>query len=123
MKIVFRNPEVSRRFLAGLINQGIRVKEGGLNPVHMTGWGLHIYFNVASLVNKKSICGHHAVWELEENEWAKGYEYHKGTLPVLDSYVERTVLFCVPSSIPEEQKTFILEAFRKTCEASGFKKS
>jgi len=123
LKIIFEKPDISHKFLDGLLEKGLRAKEGGMNPVHMTEWGLHIYFNVMSLVHKKSICGHHAVWELEENSWAKGYEYQKGTLPVLDSYIERTVLFCNPSRLPKEQKEFILDAFRKTCEELKFKKS
>ena len=116
LKIIFDDPEVSYAFLKGLTGNGIVVREGGLNPVHMTGWGLHIYYNVTSLVNRKSICGHHSVWELDENGWAAEYSYGKGTCPVLDSYVGRTVLFCVPSKLDPEQRSLVLEAFRKTCE-------
>lgn len=116
LMITFEDPAMSHRFLEGLLGQGLRAKEGGLNPVHMTGWGLHIYFNVASLVHKTSICGHHSVWELDENRWAAEYQYGKGLLPVLDSYVDRTVLFCVPSKLTGDEKAFILEAFKNCCE-------
>ena len=122
LKMIFDDPETSHGFLKGLVDSGIVVKEGGMNPVHMTDWGLHIYYNVASLVHKKSICGHHSVWEMEENSWAAGYEYGKGTLPALDSYVERTVLFCIPSKLNAAQRTLILEAFTKTCEKLNLKK-
>lgn len=123
LKIIFDEQETSHLFLQGLKDHGIRVKEGGMNPVHMTEWGLHIYYNVASLVNKKSICGHHSVWESEENRWAADYEYGKGSCPVLDSYVERTVLFCIPSKLSEEQRTMILEAFELTCKELKLKKT
>lgn len=116
LKIIFEHPDVSLRFYEGLKKQGLRVKQGGLNPVHMNDWGLHIYYNVASLVHRRSICGHHDVWELQENRWAAKYEYGKGSLPVLDSYVDRTVIFCVPSLLSEDQKHFILNAFKQTCE-------
>lgn len=122
LKITFDDQELSFMFLKGLVEQGITVKEGGMNPVHMTEWGLHIYYNVASLVNKKSICGHHSVWEAEENGWAAAYEYGKGSCPVLDSYVERTVLFCIPSKLSAEQRTMILDGFDMTCKKLNLKK-
>jgi dTDP-4-amino-4,6-dideoxygalactose transaminase len=123
LKIIFDEQETSHLFLQGLKDHGISVKEGGMNPVHMTEWGLHIYYNVASLVNKKSICGHHSVWESEANRWAADYEYGKGSCPVLDSYVERTVIFCIPSKLSEEQRTMILGAFELTCKELKLKKA
>ncbi len=123
LKISFDEPSISRKFFEKLQEEGIRVREGGMNPVHMTEWGLHIYFNVTSLVNKTSICGHHPVWELEENSWGADYEYGKGTLPVLDSFVGRTVIFCIPSLLTGEMKRFISDAFRQSCEKLGFTKA
>ncbi len=123
LKIIFDDPETAFRFKDGLLSNGIRVKDGGFYPIHMSEWGLHIYSKNASLVNKKSICGHHSVWELAENNWAKDYTYDEGTLPVLDSFVNRTVLFCIPSRLNAEQKSIIKKAFVKTCEQIKFDKS
>jgi len=114
LKIIFNDKSVSLAFNEALMANGIRVREGGFYPVHMTDWGLHIYFNVPSLVNKRSICGHHSVWELEANSWGKDYSYVKGSCPALDSYVERTVIFCIASKLSEEQKVFIKEAFKNS---------
>ena len=80
LKIIFKDPETAFRFKDGLLANGIKVKKGGFYPIHMTEWGLHIYYKIPALVNKKSICGHHSVWELEENNWAKDYTYNEGTL-------------------------------------------
>ena len=77
---------------------------------HFLGYNAH-----TSLVNKKSICGHHSVWELSENSWAAGYTYGKGTLPELDAFVERTVLFCIASRLSEQQKSVIRNAFENSC--------
>jgi hypothetical protein len=71
---------------------------------------------VASLVHKTSICGHHSIWESAENSWAADYEYGRGSCPMLDSYVERTVLFCIPSKLTGEERATILHAFQMTCE-------
>lgn len=122
LKMIFKDSETAFRFKDGLIAHGILVKKGGLYPIHMTEWGLHIYSKIPGLVNKKSFCGHHSVWELEENSWAKDYTYHEGTLPVLDDYVQRTALFCIASKLNSEQKSFITKAFKKTCEQMKFNK-
>jgi 8-amino-3,8-dideoxy-alpha-D-manno-octulosonate transaminase len=122
LKIIFEDSKTAFKFKDSLLANGIAVQAGGFYPIHMSEWGLHIYSHNTSLVNKKSICGHHAVWDLEENKWAKGYVYEKGTLQVLDSYVDRTVLFCIASNLSDEQKSFIKKAFVKTCEQLKFVK-
>jgi 8-amino-3,8-dideoxy-alpha-D-manno-octulosonate transaminase len=123
LKIRFRDRETSLRFKEGLLANGIRVKEEGLYPIHMTEWGLHIYSNNTSLVHKRSICGHHSVWELEENRWAENYQYGVGTLPQMDAYVQRTVIFCIASKLSEIQKTVIRNAFETTCKQLNLKSS
>jgi len=115
LKIRFKDKTTSKQFKEGLLANGIHVKEGGFYPIHMTEWGLHIYSNNTSLVNKRSICGHHSVWELKENEWARNYDYGLGTLPNIDSYVQRTVIFCVASKLSDQQKSIIRNAFERTC--------
>ncbi len=122
LKIIFRDPENAFRFRDGLLANGIKVKKGGYYPIHMTDWGLHIYSKIPALVNKRSICGHHSVWEMAENSWAKDHSYNEGILPVLDSYVSRTVLFCIASKLSEEQKMVIRQAFASTCEQMKFTK-
>ena len=122
LKIIFEDSDTAFKFKQGLIDNGIRVKQGGFYPIHMTEWGLHIYSKIPALVDKKSICGHHSVWELKENEWARDYSYDEGTLPVLDNYVQRTVLFCIASKLSQEQKYHIQEAFKATCEQMKFHK-
>lgn len=122
LKIILNDSKTAIQFKQGVIKNAIQVKSGGFYPIHMTEWGLHIYSKITSLVNKKSIFGHHSVWELKENEWAKDYSYDEGTLPVLDDYVQRTVLFCIASKLTGEEKSFIKEAFISTCEQLKFNK-
>lgn len=116
LKMIFDSKEMSYKFRDELVVQGIKVRKGGFYPVHMTDWGLHIYCNIPALVKKKSISGHHSVWELEENSFAKDYSYEKGTLPVLDDFVEKTVLFCNASKMTDEQKEWVKNVFVKTCD-------
>jgi 8-amino-3,8-dideoxy-alpha-D-manno-octulosonate transaminase len=114
LKITFDYPDNSWKFKEGLIKYGIKTKHDAYYPIHMEEWGLHIYYNIPSLVAKKPFSGRYSVWDLRENGFAKDYQYGKGTLPNLDKYVESTVLFCVASILDDEQKQFIKEAFEKT---------
>jgi 8-amino-3,8-dideoxy-alpha-D-manno-octulosonate transaminase len=116
LKMTFENPETSHQFKEYLLKSGIRVKEKGFYPIHMEEWGLHIYYNLPSLVHKRPSMGSRSVWELTENSFAKDYSYEKGTLPYLDSLVESTVLFCIASNLKNEHKELIRNAFIKTCE-------
>ncbi len=116
LKIIFEDPALSYKFRDALKSNGIQVRQSGFYPIHMTEWGLHIYYKIPSLVQKRSFNGHHSVWELKENEFAREMNYGKGTLPVLDDYIERTILFCVASLLNDKQKRIIKQAFRLAIE-------
>ena len=115
LKMIFDDPEKSFQFKEKLFEYGIKLKHDAYYPIHMTEWGLHIYYNLPSLVNKRPFSGGYSVWQLKENEFAKDYTYDKGTLPKLDDYVNRTMLFCIASILSVEEKAFIKDVFDKCC--------
>ena len=78
----------------------------------MTDWGLHIYYNITSLVNQTSADKKGFPWKLVENADAKP-KYAKGTCPVADDLFERSVLLAVPSCLTDEDEEEIIRAFRK----------
>ncbi len=123
LKLTFESREEAYQFNEGLINHGIKVGQKGFYPIHMEEWGLHVYYNLPSLVNKRPALGRLSVWELQENSFAKDYTYDKGTLPYLDSLVERTVIFCIASNLQDHHKKIIRDAFRKTLEEMKFEKT
>lgn len=114
LKIIFENRSRAYEFKEKLLANGIEVEADGFYPIHMEEWGLHIYYNLPNLVHKRPSMGPISVWELEENHFARDYQYGKGTLPRLDSFVERTVLFCIASNLTEEHKEIIRQAFKTT---------
>jgi 8-amino-3,8-dideoxy-alpha-D-manno-octulosonate transaminase len=122
LKMTFKDRRTAYEFKDALIANGIEVEQGGFYPIHMEQWGLHIYYNNPSLVNKRASMGRYSVWELSENSFARDYSYQKGTLPKLDAYVERTVFFCIASKLTEVQKDVIRNAFVNTCEQLNFLK-
>lgn len=116
LKMTFQNRDTSYQFKELLIKNGIHVADKGFYPIHMEEWGLHIYYNLPSLVEKRASMGSRSVWELSENSFAKDYSYGRGTLPYLDSLIEKTVLFCIASNLNDQHKQVIREAFIKSCD-------
>ncbi len=116
LKMTFKERKTSYQFKDLLLKNGIHVADKGFYPIHMDEWGLHIYYNLPSLVQKRPSMGSRSVWELSENSFAKDYTYDKGTLPHLDSLVGKTVLFCIASNLNDTHKEVIRKAFIKTCD-------
>jgi len=116
LKLTFEEKEISHTFKNVLIENGIKVADKGFYPIHMEEWGLHIYYNLPALVHKRPSMGARSVWDLHENSFAKDYTYAKGTLPNLDSLIEKTVIFCIASNLNDQHKALIRKAFINTCD-------
>ncbi len=91
-----------------------RMKERGLHNVfRIADYGLHIYSNIPSLVNKVPLSSAGNPWNLAEN--AKSvYDYHKGACPVSDALFARSVLIPIPSRLTEAQEAGAAEAIRES---------
>ena len=102
----------ARRIQQALRAEGIATSPQGITDVVMTDWGLHIYSNIVSLVNKTSTDGRGFPWSLAENRDSKA-QYAKGTCPFADSLFERSILLSIPSCLTKQDEDDILHAFRK----------
>ncbi len=76
-------------------------------------FGMHIYYNVPSLVKKLGI-SNKSVWDLVENKDSR-VSYDKGTCPHLDDLINRTLYMNIPSGLITEDVADICLAFRKVC--------
>ena len=112
MYVVLPNRPVSLEFVNALQAEGIRGGEGGMYPVHMDGWGFHIYYNIPGLVNKAAF-GAKSVWDLAENAGSKSVSYKKGTCPNLDEVLTRTMVMCIASKMSARDVKDIIKGFRK----------
>jgi 8-amino-3,8-dideoxy-alpha-D-manno-octulosonate transaminase len=108
----FATPEVANQVNRALRAEGIVTSPQGVTNVVMTNWGLHIYFNIPSLVKKTSVDKKGSPWHLEENRGSTA-SYQKGTCPVADSLFERSILLAIPSCLTEKDEEDIVHAFRK----------
>ena len=88
----------------------------GVSNILMTEWGLHLYYNIASLVKRSSVDRSAFPWTLEANHGLGG-EYGKGTCPAADSLFERSILLPIPSCLTPEDEADIIAAFEKVLSA------
>lgn len=108
----FSSSATAKRIQRALKAEGIGTFEQGINNIVMTEWGLHLYYNNPSLVNKTGISSKYSAWSLTENKNSQT-DYHKGTCPYADSLFERSILIAIPSSLTEEDEQDIIRAFEK----------
>jgi hypothetical protein len=92
--------------------EGITTFSQGVSNVVMIDWGLHIYYNIVSLVNRTSADKRGFPWKLAENKDSQMH-YSKGTCPIADSLFERSILLAIPSCLTEQDEDDIIHAFRK----------
>jgi len=100
--------EVHRRLLA----EGIRTYPQGLSNVLMTDWGLHLYYNIASLLQRTSIDPGGFPWTVPANA-DSNQSYAKGTCPVADGLFERSIVIPIPSCLTAHDEEDIIQAFEK----------
>jgi 8-amino-3,8-dideoxy-alpha-D-manno-octulosonate transaminase len=92
--------------------EGIQTHPQGISNIVMTGWGLHLYYNIASLVSRSSVDGNGFPWCLHQNAGLGG-DYGKGACPNADSLFERSVIIPIPSCLSARDEDDIIEAFDK----------
>ena len=112
----YRDPETARRVNQALRAEGIVTSPQGVSDVVMTDWGLHLYFNIVSLVEKASLDERGFPWKLEENRGLER-DYRKGACPAADGLFERSILIAVPSCLTRKDENDIVRAFQKVTRA------
>ena len=112
----YADAATAQRVNLALRAEGIVTYPQGVSNVVMTDWGLHLYFNNVSLVNKTSVDGHGFPWKLTENQSLRG-NYAKGTCPKADSLFERSILIAIPSCLTPKDEDEIIRAFEKVLKA------
>jgi len=113
----YPDAQTAERVNRALRAEGIVTSPQGVSDVVMaTDWGLHIYYNNLSLVNKTSVDGQGFPWNLAENAGLGG-DYAKGTCPVADSLFERSIILAIPSCLTTQDEDDIIHAFEKVLRA------
>jgi 8-amino-3,8-dideoxy-alpha-D-manno-octulosonate transaminase len=80
------------------------MKQAGLhNAVRLTDYGLHIYYNIPSLVQKTPLSAAGNPWSLPQNSESV-YNYNKGVCPQSDALFARSILLPIPSRLTDSQE-------------------
>jgi len=109
----YRDTETARRVNRMLRAEGIVTSPQGVSDIVMTDWGLHLYYNNVSLVQRTSADRGGFPWKLAENAGLER-NYEKGACPVADSLFDRSVLLPIPSCLTDQDEREIIQAFEKT---------
>lgn len=113
---MYRDVETARWVNRALRAEGIVTHDQGVSNVLMTDWGLHIYYNNVSLVNRAGADGQGFPWNLTENAGLVR-NYAKGACPAADNLFERSIILAVPSCLTEKDEVDIIRAFGKVLQA------
>jgi dTDP-4-amino-4,6-dideoxygalactose transaminase len=114
----YDSPEVAKNVNHALRAEGITTYPQGVSNIVMTDWGFHLYYNIASLVARRSVDRAGFPWNLVENA-ASEKRYEKGTCPVADHLFERSIIMSVPSCLTPEDEADVIEAFKKAIDHYG----
>ncbi len=112
----YRDVETARRVNRLLRAEGIVTFPEGISDILMTDWGLHLYYNIVSLVQQSSVDGRGFPGKLAENRESQP-AYGKGACPAADRLFERSILLPIPSCLNERDENDIIAAFEKTLKA------
>jgi len=113
----YRDRETAVRVNRALRAEGIVTYPQGISNVLMTEWGLHLYYNIASLVGHRGVDARNFPWNLAENSGMER-SYAKGACPTADSLFERSILIAVPSCLKPGDEDDIIAAFDKVLGAA-----
>ena len=88
------------------------MKEAGLHNVfRLADYGMHVYYNIPSLVDKVPLSPAGNPWELIENSQSF-YSYGKGACPNSDALFARSIILPIPSCLTEEQERYAAETIK-----------
>ncbi|MGH2509166.1 MAG: DegT/DnrJ/EryC1/StrS family aminotransferase [Ktedonobacteraceae bacterium] len=111
--MMWEDSEKCRRVVEKTREAGVCCGPAGINNIPMTDWGLHIYYNNASLVYRRPLNAAGRPWSDPLNSFSQHYTYGKGTLPTLDEFMGRSSLLAIPPVLTESAIERIAEEFIK----------
>jgi hypothetical protein len=111
--------EICRQLVDMTRAAGVRPGPNGIGNIAMNDWGLHIYHNNVSLVEKRGVNSAGRPWSDPLNEFHKDYSYAKGALPQMDDLIDRSCLITVPPALTEDAANRIIEIYHDSARKLG----
>ena len=110
---IYEDAETCAAMVAALRAEGMAGPDGSLACLTMKEWGLHWYFNIPSLVGKRSNDRSGFPWTHPDNKFAEDYEYRLGACPQADDLHNRSAILTIASNLTQNDTDDIISAFRK----------
>lgn len=110
--LIFSLPSaaVAKKFAGAMNAENIYA---GLSPtIRVSDFGMHVYYNIPSLVKKHSNSPDGFPWTLPANRESV-YDYHRGAMPHSDDLMERSIIMPVPSVMTKTDITSTIAGIRK----------
>ncbi|HEV2245087.1 MAG TPA: DegT/DnrJ/EryC1/StrS family aminotransferase [Terriglobia bacterium] len=108
----YSDARTAQEVCGALRAEGIGTHPQGMSNLVMTDWGLHLYSNNTSLLERASVDGRGFPWELAENA-ASHPSYERGICPSADDLFERSIIIAIPSCLTAQDEDEIILAFEK----------
>jgi len=105
--MLLENGETAQRFLTQLRENGFH------NAFRIADYGMHVYSNIAALVNKTPLSAAGEPWALPQNRESV-FDYSLGTLPYSDALFQRSVILPIPSCLDAEQEETAIHLIRES---------
>ncbi len=111
--MMLKDGDTATAFVNALRAEGIVGPAGSLACISMREWGLHWYFNIPSLVERRSNARDGFPWTHPANAFASGNRYTRGALPFCDAVHDRGVLLTIASKLSDADVSDIVRAIHK----------
>jgi len=113
---IFPHRDTAREINRLMRLHGITTKSPDTSNILLANYGMHIYYNIPSLVQKVGTGKHGFPWTLAENQHSV-YSYERGACPASDDLFERTQLLVIPSCLTARDEEDIIESFHRAMDA------
>jgi dTDP-4-amino-4,6-dideoxygalactose transaminase len=117
--LIWPDTDTCQRMTAATRAAGVTTGPKGMNNIPMTEWGLHLYYNNVSLVEKRGLTSAGRPWSDPANAFAADYAYGKGALPQADDLFSRTSLLSVPPALTDSICDQVSAIFRQAAADLG----
>jgi 8-amino-3,8-dideoxy-alpha-D-manno-octulosonate transaminase len=113
---IFRDGSTAAAARDALRAEGIVTHPQGIANILLKDFGLHAYYNIASLVRRSSVEPGGLPWSHPAN-LGLGGSYVRGTCPAADDLFERTLMLPIPSCLTKQDEDDIIAAYDKVTAA------
>ncbi len=109
---MFRDGATALAARDALRAEGVSTHSQGIANILLKDFGLHAYYNIASLVRRSSVERGGFPWSHPANKGLGG-GYERGACPVADDLFERTLMLPIPSCLTPRDEDDIIAAYDK----------